>query len=343
MPDATVLELQVRDNAESAATGLAALVTSLEGIKGAVAGGLKLTSVANQIEKLSQTVSTAIPQDAIDRFSRLADALERLKNVGSVKIKLSNGAEQVVGTFAQDASANMEAANSAVRNVAKSVEMAGNSISDTMRLVPETTANASSGIKGFVKSLKDMTIQAKASRGVVGNLLSSFGRIAYYRLLRTALKEIAEGFKFGVENAREYSKAIGSEFATAMQAADDAIFKMKNSLGAMLMPVLQMLIPLLQEVVNWVITAANVINQFFALLRGQTSWTRAIDASAHLMDKVKASSGGAAKSVKDVRDEVKGLLADWDELNIIQQEKETGGGSGSGGGKGSVGLRGPKR
>lgn len=336
MPDATVLELQVRDNAESAARGLADLVTSLEGIKGAVSGGMKLTSVSKQIEKLSQTVSTAIPQEAIDRFNRLADAMERLKNVGSVKIKLSNGAQKMVGAFADTATNEVKPLQSQIRQEEQSLESAGNALNDTMRQVPETTASATSGINGFVKSIKDLAMSSKASRGAVGNLLSSFGRIAYYRLIRAAIKEITEGFRFGIANVREYSAAIGSGLAPAMEAANNATFKMKNSLGAMLAPVLQMLIPLLQTVVSWVITLANVINQFFALFRGQSTWTRATDASAHSMDKVKASTGGASKAVKDLDEEVKGLLADWDELNIIQQDndpnKKSGGGGGGGGG-----------
>lgn len=338
MPDATVLELQVRDNAESAARGLADLVTSLEGIKGAVSGGMKLTSVAEQIEKLSQTVSTAIPQDAIDRFNRLADAMERLKNVGSVKINLSNGAQKMVGAFADTATNEVKPLQSQIRQTEQSLESAGNALNDTMRQVPETTASATSGINGFVKSIKDLAMSSKASRGAVGNLLSSFGRIAYYRLIRAAIKEITEGFKFGIANVREYSAAIGSGLAQAMEAANNATFKMKNSLGAMLAPVLQMLIPLLQTVVSWVITLANVINQFFALFRGQSTWTRATDASYHSMDKVKASTGGASKAVKDLDEEVKGLLADWDELNIIQQDNDPNKKSGGGGGGGAGGY-----
>ena len=338
MPDSTVLELQVRDNAESAARGLADLVTSLEKIKGAVSGGLKLNSVSEQIEKLSQTVSTAIPQDEIDRFNRFADAMERLKNVGSVKINLSNGAQKMVGAFAETATNEVEPLQSQIRQTEQGLKSVGNALNDTMRQVPESTASATSGIKDFVKSIKDLTMNSKASRGAVGNLLSSFGRIAYYRLIRAAIKEITEGFKFGIANVREYSAAIGSGLAPAMEAANNATFKMKNSLGAMLAPVLQMLIPLLQEVVSWIITVANVINQFFALFRGQSTWTRATDASAHSMDKVKASSGGAAKAVKDVDEEVKGLLADWDELNIIQQANDPNNGAGGGGGGGAGGY-----
>ena len=156
--------------------------------------------------------------------------------------------------------------------------------------------------------------------------LSSLGkqlmRVAKYRFLRAVIKEISDGFKEGVENVYKYSKAIGSSFSTRMDDAAAALLQMKNAIGASVAPLLQSLIPYLEIAVNWFVNMINYLNQFLALLRGQATWTRPIKASANAFDEVSHSAHGASAAMKE-------LLADWDELNIIQSE----GGDGTGGGK----------
>lgn len=157
----------------------------------------------------------------------------------------------------------------------------------------------------------------------ISSMLKRFKQIVKYRLLRSVLRHITAGFSEGVKNVYEYSKAIGSSFATSMDDASTALLKMKNSIGAAAAPLIQALIPVLQTVVNWVINAVNWLNQFFALLTGQKTWTRAIDYASQAYGNNTKAAKNAAKAAKD-------LLADWDELNIIQsQGGNGGGGSGS--------------
>lgn len=160
--------------------------------------------------------------------------------------------------------------------------------------------------------------------GPIGNLLKQFARIVRYRMIRAVIKQITEGVGEGVENYYRYSKAIKSAFAPAMDTAATALQQMKNSIGAALAPLIQSLIPLLQTVVSWFVSLVNYANQFLALIRGQATWSRATSQSAKAFDKVKKSAKGASAAVKD-------LLADWDELNIIQSET-----GGSGGGSGNT-------
>lgn len=182
---------------------------------------------------------------------------------------------------------------------------------------------------------KEHAASVKAFREAVGNILkplknlaSQFLRIAKMRIIRYALRQISEGFRTGLENVREYSKAIGGLYAKDMQGLDNSLLQMKNSLGAMAAQLAQTLLPVFQTLVNWVIEAANAINQFIALLSGKSSWTKAVyvEQSADAIDKVGNSASGASKKMKN-------LLADWDELNIIQQES---------GGSGRTGTSGTK-
>ena len=113
----------------------------------------------------------------------------------------------------------------------------------------------------------------------LSTFLSGMGRIAKYRLIRTVIKQITSGMSEGIQNVYHYSQAIGGSFAPSMDSAASALLQMKNAIGAALAPLIQSLIPYLQIVVNWFITAINYVNQFFALLRGQATWTRAMPAT----------------------------------------------------------------
>ena len=155
------------------------------------------------------------------------------------------------------------------------------------------------------------------------DLVKRFGAIAKYRMLRSIIRHITSGFSEGVQNVYQYSKAIGGSFATSMDSAATALQQMKNSIGAALAPAIQAVIPYLNTLVNWFIQAVNWANQLFAMLAGQSSWTRALPETSSAFEKQTKSAKGAGKAIKD-------LLADWDELNIIQSES---GGGGSGAGK----------
>ena len=179
---------------------------------------------------------------------------------------------------------------------------------------------ATSKTKGLVDSLKELLSTGK--KDFFGRLISQFARIAKYRFIRTVLKQITEGFREGVENVYNYSKAIGSSFAPSMDSAASSLLQMKNSIGAAAAPLIQSLIPVLQVAVNWFITLVNYANQFIALLRGQTTWTRAVPATTTAFGKQEKAAKGAGAAIKD-------LLADWDELNIIQSQSGGGGGGGA--------------
>lgn len=169
---------------------------------------------------------------------------------------------------------------------------------------------------------KTITSAGKAA-AKAGGFFSQFGRsiarIAYYRLLRTALKEIAAAFKEGLENAYQWSKLNGGPLAAAMDKVTSASKVMKNQLGAAFGGLLTAIAPAINAAISLLTRFASVLTQIFALLNGQNSWMQAVPGA---FDDVSDSAGGASKKVK-------GLLAQFDELTVIGQEKGGGGGGGS--------------
>ena len=155
----------------------------------------------------------------------------------------------------------------------------------------------------------------------LSGLIKRFKSIATMRALRYVIRQISAGISEGVQNVYYYSKAVGTSFAPIMDSAATSLLTFKNSIGAAVSPLLSALVPALQTVVNWLIQGINYINQFFALLNGQASWTKAINKTTTAYNDQTKAAKGAGAAVKD-------LLADWDELNIIQSNAGGGGGGG---------------
>lgn len=312
MSEAQAIELRISASAQQAIEELKKLSSAMTRIKTAVSKGLDFSKYSDGIAKLGETIRTSISEDAVARFERMAAAAEKLKGAGAIKV---SGAAQAV----QPIKAAMESAAGATGPLRSGLRNTSSEIVETA----SAASKASSGLKGLIERIREAGNAGKHASGGIGGLMKDFMRIAKYRALRTAIKEITDGFKTGVENVRQYSAAIGGDFARDMASASSALATMKNAIGAAVAPALQSLIPILNAVTSAVITAVNALNQLFSLLRGGGSWTRAKTVTESL-DGIKKSAGGAGGAIK-------GLLADWDELNIIQSK-------GGGGGGGAAGL-----
>lgn len=99
------------------------------------------------------------------------------------------------------------------------------------------------------------------------------------------------------------------------------------------------LIPIFQAVVVVIGRAAQAIASFFGFslpsIGGmETDLKGAVGGASDL----EQALGGAGSAAKDAAKEVKGLLAGWDEINIIQQESDKAGSGGGGGGAGGGAL-----
>ena len=88
MAEIDSLELKISSDSTNAVNGLDALSSTLDKLKSATKGGLGLTSVANQISKLS-TSANSINSTTINNLKGLATALQTLSGVGNIKISSS--------------------------------------------------------------------------------------------------------------------------------------------------------------------------------------------------------------------------------------------------------------
>lgn len=185
------------------------------------------------------------------------------------------------------------------------------------------TNSGNAAASGFRKiGLSCLNAGKSASKGATGvsKFVSSLGRIAYYRLIRTAIKYVGKAFTEGLQAAIAFSKASRPNdyvrLADSMDKLKNAASIMSRQLGAAFGDLIAVVTPILIKMINLVTAAANALTRFFAVLNGSGWYQQAVSG----FDDIGDSAGGAGKKVK-------GLLASWDELNVIGSEKGGGGGS----------------
>lgn len=115
-----------------------------------------------------------------------------------------------------------------------------------------------------------------ALSGKITNLFAMFKKRLMYRAINALISAITNAVKEGTSNLYQYSKMFGGRFSQSMDKASTAMLYFKNSIGAMLGPLVNMLVPILEQVIRKVVEFVNVLNQLFARLSGSSTWTRAL-------------------------------------------------------------------
>ena len=186
----------------------------------------------------------------------------------------------------------------------------------------KTSLSGVSSVSKFSAAVKNVGDSAKKATSPLNNFLASIKRIAFYRMIRTVIKEIAEAIKEGAQNFYDFTKRVNPQFTNYAKALDSvkaASAQMKNQLGAAFGSLYAAIAPIITSLISLVTRFANVLTMIFARLGGAGGWYRATESAADAVSDV----GGAAK-------EALKYLAPFDELNRLPSNNGGGGGGGGG-------------
>lgn len=188
---------------------------------------------------------------------------------------------------------------------------------------------ASDSTSNLTKNIKNTGKAAKAAIPRLGGLFSSIVRIAKYRFIRFVLKEITQGFKEGMDACYQYSKIINGDFARSMDSIATSFKYLKNSLGAMISPLLIALAPLIEIAVDKFVDLLNIINQVFSRLSGSSTWTRAVRYPIEYAE--------AADAATEANRKLKNSILGMDEINPLTDNSYSA--SGNAGNSNNYGLQ----
>ena len=200
----------------------------------------------------------------------------------------------------------------------KSLSNAMGSFASNSKKAASAGTSAANGFKKIGQACLSAGRSATKGASGLSKFVNSIGRIAFYRAIRSAIRYVTDSFKQGLDAAYNWSKQQGganAKLAGAMDALSAASGRMKLQLGAAFGGLITAIEPILIRIINLVTAAADAITRFFAVLNGGGYYKKAVGS----LNDLGSAAGGAGKQVK-------GLLASWDELNVIG--KESGGGGG---------------
>jgi hypothetical protein len=332
MPTVETLEIEVKKSASDASSGIEGLIGTLNRLKQAASGGAGLASAVRQIRRIGEAIT-----GVSDAGSGLDGTIRRLESIASIDFSNLKGAAKDIDSIANIGAVPRTSGQTQTAPTIPTGEFKDSDVQKTSEAVEESGNAAKSSVanfKAFSAGLNTFVIgAAKRATAPIRNLGSQFvnlaksiGRIALYRAVRSAIKNISSAAREGIQNLVRYSAAMNSTDAAnanrTMSEYASTLQQVKNSIGAAVMPVLTALLPLINTIASAFITAANAINMFFQALQGKGTFTKAKKNSVDYAKSLNTASGAAKELQK--------TLLGFDEINRLNDKNSGGGGGASG-------------
>ena len=331
-------------------TPISSLVNAMTQLSGAANNIRMPTRLADDIVNLG-TAAELVSDVDWSSFERMAAGLRSLEGLGQIRIPHMPGAgggaqggnapaqprrsgSRQVGEGAERAGNEAERANSRLaqlRDYLAQIGNAGQNAGNVLSGFGNTVGNLSRGLLGLAKvELRGFTLLPRLfsaklgerikgiTKGITG-FVRSIGRIALYRFIRTVMKEISQAFSEGMQNLYQWSLLVDRTFANSMDKIATSMQYLKNSLAAMVAPLINALAPAIDMIVDKFVSALNVVNQFFAAVTWQKTYTVAKKVATEWAEAEKSTK----KSVKEMR---RTILA-FDEINPLTKNRDSSGDS----------------
>ena len=162
----------------------------------------------------------------------------------------------------------------------------------------EEVADIMAKLRRSIKGAGDEA--GKQARTGFQKLVSAFKRILFYRVVRRAIQLVWQALKEGIQNVAMFD----SDFNASMSNIISSINYLKNSIGAMVAPLVQIVEPVITMLADGLAEIANSFAEIFNSALGKDTFTSAIKGAEDYAESLKK-----AKSVS----------LGIDELNVVSQ------------------------
>lgn len=269
--------------------------------------GTSVKEDSQLLEEMNRVLNEATPEEVAAAYERMYDALAS-GDASEITAALSN-LQGILSNMAY------EAESAAVETEKLGFSLAG------LKNVGSTLWKVTAGFANLVKTIASPIWDRFKGKlnGIVGgirNLVSSFGRIAMYRGLRTAIKAITSGFSEGIKHLYQWSELVGNNFKNSIDSLATSAHYLRDSLGAMASPLIDALAPAIEVLVEHFVTLLNVVNQFIAALTGKDTWRKAVRTPTTYSGAMKEAADNTKKATK-AQKELNKALQGFDELNLL--------------------------
>lgn len=175
-----------------------------------------------------------------------------------------------------------------------------------------------------------------------GQKLGGLANMVKFMIGSMAVTAAFTAMKEGFGNLAQYSSRANANISSLM----NGLTQLKNSLAAAFAPILNVVTPILDTFISYLVGAINAVGQFFAAITGQSTYIKAYKGTADYasgMNNVAAGAGNAAGATKDATsaaEKYKRTLMGFDQINALNDQDASSGNGSGGGGSGGGGAGG---
>lgn len=286
------------------------------------------SKVAQKYDDLRKKMQEALKSGSMevgdDKFKKQSAELDALRNkyndliLKQKELALSGGAVQLNPTLKTSLEA-FSSGFSKVTHLIRNGFVAGiKSANSHLKSFATRIRQTVSAAKNAITSGHKATDMAKKFANELTRMSKMLKLMIVRKALRAVIAEVGNGFQ---------SLAIHSdEFNNAMSNLINGSKKLGYSFAAMVSPLINALAPAIVYVIELLTKLANIINQVFSALTGATVWNKAKNFTDSWRDSIEGAGSAAKKTAKELKKTVLG----FDELNQLQENKDSSSGSGSG-------------
>ena len=321
---------EVAQTEEEAAQKVKNLGGKMQGLK-AIAEQLK-TAFSGIREKMSLGSGAekfnADMQDLIDGMNQAKYTMKQMES--GAKAFDSTAYERAAQDLAE-ASAQMQKYKSSLTGATEQtsrLKTVLSGIGGTVKGAFSKVATIGSGIvsackkaAGALRGLKSQIPKLGTAFSGLGKKIGSVTRLFTFMVLRRAITALLNTMKQEFDTLAQYSAAKGTEFNKNISSMQSGLKQLGNSIVAAFEPLINAVTPIINAFISKLTEATNAIGQFFAALTGRSTFTHA----KKVVGNYAASLDKATASTKKLATATAGI----DELNILQDNNNSGGDSGA--------------
>lgn len=167
-----------------------------------------------------------------------------------------------------------------------------------------------SGIPIIGRARRSMNGMGQSGRGLRG-ILSTLGMTAKFMFASFIIQGALSGAKEGMQNLSKYSKQTNADLSLLMSS----LTQLKNSLATAFAPILTVITPILNALIQKIITVVNAFGQLTASLAGQTTFVKAKKVNQDYA----ASLDKSSKKAKNLQRTLMG----FDEINKLDDKNSS--------------------
>lgn len=319
----------------------------------------KVNTFGTTLKKLAGLVSIAFgtaalvnfTKEAVNAESSLNDAWMGLESIVEGQGKSFSKAKRFINDYISDGLVPLENAVTSYKNLAargystEQIEKTVTALKDAAAFgrqanysLGEAVATATEGLKNENSILVDNAGVTKNVAKMWEDYAKSIGKttqtLTQEEKIQAEVNGILEETRFQTGDAAKLVNTYSGEIALLGYNFQN----LKVQVGNAIMPIVQAVLPGINTIIAALTKLATVFSQVTALLFGRSAQVKATNeiassagAAADATDKLADATSDAGAAGKQAAKDLKGVLASFDELNILASQAESGGG-GSGGG-----------